>query len=147
MEDVIFVDLFAGTGSVGLEALSHGAKHVYLVEHDPQALRSLYTNVRHCDATAAVTIITASLPHAVRKLPKNLQADVLFLDPPYASDMGETTLAALDGSGVLAPQGIIIWQHATQRSVPSQVWQFPWQQSRRYGNTQLSFYTHSGVQP
>lgn len=145
MGDVIFVDLFAGTGSVGLEALSHGAQHVYLVEHDPRALHSLYTNIHHCDATDAVTVVTASLPHAVRRLPKNLQADMVFLDPPYASNMGETTLAALDGSGVLAPQGMIIWQHATQHAVPSQVLQFPLQQSRRYGNTQLSFYTHHGV--
>ena len=49
MEDVIFVDLFAGTGSVGLEALSHGARHVYFVEHDPRALMLLQANIRHCD--------------------------------------------------------------------------------------------------
>ena len=93
-------------------------RHVYLVEHDPQALRALYTNIRHCDATESVTVITASFPDAVRRLPKNLQADMLFLDPPYASDMGETTLAALEGYGVLAPQGTIIWQHSTQHAVP-----------------------------
>jgi 16S rRNA (guanine966-N2)-methyltransferase len=147
MGDVIFVDLFAGTGSVGLEALSHGARHVYLVEHDPQALHTLHTNVRHCDASAAVTVIAAPLPRAARRLPKNLQADMLFLDPPYASDLGEITLAALHGSGVVAPQGMVIWQHSTQRAVPSDVLQLPLWQSRRYGNTQLSFYTHHGVHP
>jgi 16S rRNA (guanine(966)-N(2))-methyltransferase RsmD len=145
MEDVIFIDLFAGTGSVGLEALSHGARHIYLVEHDPQALRTLFTNIRHCDAVDAVTVITASLPGAVRRLPQNVQADILFLDPPYASNLGEMTLAALEGHSVLAPHSTLIWQHAAQQMAPSEVLQLPLWQSRRYGNTQLSFYTRQNV--
>ena len=144
--DVIFVDLFAGTGSVGLEALSHGARHVYFVEQDPRALRMLQANIHHCEATAAVTVIAAALPDAIRKMPKHIQADMLFLDPPYASDVGERTLAALEGAGILAPQGLLIWQHAAQHAVPAVVWQRSLWQSRRYGNTGLSFYAHQGAQ-
>jgi 16S rRNA (guanine(966)-N(2))-methyltransferase RsmD len=147
MEDVIFVDLFAGTGSVGLEALSHGARHVYFVEHDPRALRLLHANIRHCEATAVVTVIAATLPEAVRRLSRHVQADMVFLDPPYMSDLGERTLAALYSSAILRSQGMVIWQHAAQHAVPSTVGQMPIWQSRRYGNTQLSFYTHHRVQP
>ncbi len=136
----IFVDTFAGTGSVGLEALSQGARHVYFVENDPRALLTLRTNINHCGFESQVTIVAASLPQAVRKLPATQQADVLFLDPPYASELAEATLSTLDDCGLLAPAGLIVWQHAV-RHEPRALSGYTLWQSRRYGNTQISFLT------
>jgi len=136
--DGIFVDLFAGTGSVGLEALSHGARAVYFVEHDRRALAVLQANIRHCAVAAQVTLVAAALPQALQQLPATLQADVLFLDPPYASDMGEAVLEALTHRHLLAPHGVLVWQHATRRRVPPVVLGRPLWKSRRYSHTQLS---------
>jgi 16S rRNA (guanine(966)-N(2))-methyltransferase RsmD len=140
LQDAIFVDLFAGTGSVGLEALSHGARHVYFVEHNRRAVSALRANVTHCNLLSQTTIVTAALPQALRKLPHNLQATMVFLDPPYASELAEMTLDALAGTQLLAPHGIIIWQHAAHHPVPVAVGAWSCWQRRRYGNTQLSFY-------
>jgi 16S rRNA (guanine966-N2)-methyltransferase len=140
IDDAIFIDLFAGTGSVGLEALSHGARQVYFVENNPRALRVLRANISHCAMAERATPLVGTLPQALGRLAAHTQADVLFLDPPYASDLGAQTLAAVGGSSLLAPQGVVIWQHAarclTRVLMPGlALWQ-----SRRYGNTQLSFY-------
>ena len=102
VQDAIFIDLFAGTGSVGLEALSHGARQVYFIEHDRRALMSLQANIHRCDMVGRATIVAAPLPRALQQLPASLQADILFLDPPYASDLAEVTLAALAECHLLA---------------------------------------------
>ena len=140
VQDAIFIDLFAGTGSVGLEALSHGARQVYFVEHDRRALKILQANIRRCDMVGRATIVAAPLPQALQRLPAPLQADVVFLDPPYASDLAEVTLAALAERQLLAAHGVLVWQHTARRAIPPVVLERPLWKSRRYGITQLSLY-------
>src|SRR5215510_9892788 len=140
VQNAIFIDLFAGTGSVGLEALSHGAREVYFVEHDRRALMSLQANISRCNMVGRATIVAAPLPQALRQLPATLQADMLFLDPPYASDLAAVTLAALAECRLLAAHGVLIWQHMARRAIPQTVLALPMWKSRRYGNTQLSLY-------
>jgi 16S rRNA (guanine966-N2)-methyltransferase len=146
-QDAIFIDLFAGTGSVGLEALSHGARHVYCIEHDRRALISLQANIRRCDMTGRATIVAAPLPQALQQLPASLQADILFLDPPYASDLAEITIAALAERPLLAAHGVLVWQHMACRAIPHMVLERPLWKSRRYGTTQLSFYAACATPP
>jgi 16S rRNA (guanine(966)-N(2))-methyltransferase RsmD len=141
LEDAIFVDLFAGTGSVGLEALSHGVRQVYFVENAPRALQVLRANIAACAMTEQALVINGTLPHVLSKFRVPVQADVFFLDPPYASDLGEETLKAIGECRLLGPRGVVVWQHATRRPVPVLVAGFSLWQSRCYGNTQLSFYT------
>jgi len=141
VQNAIFVDLFAGTGSVGLEALSHGASQVYFVEHDRRALRALQANINRCAMLGRATIVAAPLPQALQQLPVLLQADMLFLDPPYASNLAEVTLTALAERRILATHGVLIWQHMVRRAVLPMVLELPLWKSRRYGNTQLSLYT------
>ena len=136
----IFVDMFAGTGSVGLEALSQGAGRVYFVENDRRALLALRTNISRCGAESQTTIVAAALPQAVRRLPATQQVDVLFLDPPYASDLAKHTLITLNDCGLLAPDSLIVWQHAVPRE-PLDLPGYTLWQNKRYGNTQLSFLT------
>ena len=147
VQDAIFVDLFAGTGSVGLEALSHGARHVYFVEHDRRALMTLQSNIQHCDMLTQTTLVAATLPQALRLLPSSVQADIFFLDPPYASHLAEVTLDVLAQHDLLAASGLLIWQHLARKAVPSTVLDRPLWKSRRYGNTQLSLYAARSEPP
>jgi 16S rRNA (guanine966-N2)-methyltransferase len=140
IDDAIFIDLFVGTGSVGLEALSHGARQVYFIDNDPRAMQVLRANIGHCVMAERAMPLAGTLPQALGRLMAHVQADMLFLDPPYASDLGEQTLAAIGGSSLLAPQGVVIWQHAARRLAPVLMPGLALRQSRRYGNTQLSFY-------
>ena len=134
----IFVDMFAGTGSVGLEALSQGARYVYFMEKDRRALAALHANVRHCGVEPQATVVAAELPQALHQLPATPQADIIFLDPPYTSHLAPATLSAVDERGLLASDGLIVWQHATQ-SQPHAPPSHELLTTRRYGNTQLSF--------
>lgn len=143
IRDAIFVDLFAGTGSVGLEALSHGARQVYFVEQDRQAVAALRRNAEACAVSDRAVIVAAPLPRAVQRLPVTLQADMVFLDPPYASELAEQTLEALEPLSLLAPHGMVIWQHAAQHSVPGRVLGRRCRQPRRYGDTQVSIFDHA----
>lgn len=139
--NAIFVDLFAGTGSVGLEALSHGARQVMFVEHDRHAIAVLQDNIQRCAVADHTTIIMAALPQALQQVTAAAPVDLLFLDPPYASDLAEMTLDALQGMALLAPHGVLIWQHAVQHAVPGELLGRPCWKVRRYGDTQLSLYT------
>lgn len=143
IRDAIFVDLFAGTGSVGLEALSHGASRVYFVEQDRRVVTTLRRNVEQCAVGDRATIVVAPLPQAVQRLPATLQADVLFLDPPYASTLAEQTLAALAPRLLLAPHGMVVWQHDVRHQVPQEVLgrRCRGGKLRRYGDTQVSIFT------
>lgn len=141
----IFVDLFAGTGSVGLEAVSCGARRVYFVEHDARALVVLRANIMHCAAAEQACVIAASLPAALRYLPATESVDMLFLDPPYTSTAGAMTLAALERYPLMSSQGMIIWQHAARRPAPPAVLGWPLWTTRGYGETQVSFYARTVV--
>ena len=136
----IFVDMFAGTGSVGLEALSQGARHVYFVENDRRALAVLQANVRHCGVEPQATVVAGELPEAIQMLPVTPRSDVIFMDPPYASNLADTTLFALEERGLLSFHGLIVWQHAAQRA-PRVLPGHELLLAKRYGNTQLSFLT------
>lgn len=144
--DAIVVDLFAGTGSVGLEALSHGARHVYFVERDRQALQALRANMLHCGMERQTTVIEGTLPQALNRLPAEVQADLLFLDPPYASDLAAHVLATLEGSDRLAPAGVVAWQHAVRHLAPARLLGLSLWQRRRYGDTVLSLYASADWQ-
>ena len=133
--DAVFVDLFAGTGSVGLEALSHGAQHVYFIEQDRCALEVLRTNLSRCGLTDQSTVIGGTLPQALKRLPHDLQADVLFLDPPYASDLAEKIFSDLKNFALFSTYGVVIWQHAARHLAPSMLLGLSLWQRRRYGDT------------
>jgi 16S rRNA (guanine(966)-N(2))-methyltransferase RsmD len=143
--NAIFLDLFAGTGSVGLEALSHGARQVIFVEHDHRAATVLQDNIQRCAVADHTRVLVAALPQALQQVTAAAPVDLLFLDPPYASDLAEMTLNALPGTALLASHGVLIWQHAVQHAVPDEVLGWPRWKVRRYGDTQLSLYTHRAV--
>jgi 16S rRNA G966 N2-methylase RsmD len=108
---------------------------------------TLQANIQRCDMVGRATIVAASLPQALQQLPASVQADVLFLDPPYASDLAEVTLATLVERHVLAAHGVLVWQHLARRVIPQMVLARPLWKSRRYGNTQLSLYAAGPVPP
>jgi 16S rRNA (guanine966-N2)-methyltransferase len=144
LSDAIVVDLFAGTGSVGLEALSHGARQAYFVERDRQALQVLQANIERCGMTARAAVIRGSLPAVLSRLPADVQAGIVFLDPPYDSDLAERTLGGLERLPLLAPHGVLVWQHAVRHLAPSHLLGLSLWQRRRYGDTCLSCYTRLG---
>src|SRR5262245_38258932 len=88
-----FLDVFAGSGAVGLEAYSRGADSVGFVEHSRRALALLEENVEHCGASEGVRIVARDALSALRSLAtKGEEFDIVFVDPPYEADLYAPTL-------------------------------------------------------
>lgn len=122
------LDLFAGTGALGLEALSRGASQATFVENGKAALALLVRNIGLMRAEAE----TAVLRRDVRALGVNPGAafDVVFLDPPYGKGLGEAALEA--ARGWLAPQALVVWEEGSAPTLPDG---FTLEDQRKYGDT------------
>jgi 16S rRNA (guanine(966)-N(2))-methyltransferase RsmD len=135
------LDVFAGSGALGIEALSRGAARAVFVEDARPALASLKMNVETLALGERARIVAASAERALRRLgDEGERFDLAFLDPPYASDEGARTLAALPGRGLLAANAWVVLEHATRDDAPPAPDGIRFQFDRRYGDTTIAFY-------
>ncbi len=143
------LDLFAGTGAVGIEALSRGAARAVLVERDQSALRALRANLAALDASRAAARVLAG--DVLRLLPEigaqEGPFDLVFLDPPYATSLAVRTLEALRGAGVCREGTEVVVQHSTRTVLPSVPGLVEHRRTRRFGDTALTFLRAEGYTP
>jgi 16S rRNA (guanine966-N2)-methyltransferase len=137
----IFLDVFAGSGSVGIEALSRGAASVAFIEKDAAHGDYIQKNLLRCGFTGEYDIFIAEIKKALPILQKKgARFDVIFADPPYEAGLIEETLVYLAGGKVSASDGMIIFQHSV-REEPD--WQrggcLSVSDQRKYGDTLLTF--------
>ncbi len=140
------LDLFAGAGGVGLEALSRGAAHATFVERDGRALAALATNVRALGVAGRARLLRAGLPGALARLAAEGAPpfDVVFLDPPYDDDLVPATLAALAAGALVAPGAVVVAQHFTKRAPAAAYGALVAFRTRRFGETTLTFFRAGG---
>ena len=132
-----FADLYAGSGAVGLEALSRGAAHVLLVEADPRAARVARDNVGTLGAGGPVKVVADRVERVLRTVPGE-PYDVVFADPPYAvADERVTDLLNALVEGWLAPDAVVVVERATRGAPLVWVEGLTSVTSRRYGETTL----------
>ncbi|MBE56038.1 MAG: 16S rRNA (guanine(966)-N(2))-methyltransferase RsmD [Acidobacteria bacterium] len=137
VDSVQFIDGFAGTGAVGIEALSRGAAHVTFVETDPRAVRLIKTNLRHCALKARYTIVHVPMQRAWRKMAV-VPSDIIFLDPPYGYADLETVLVG--AAGQLTEDGFVVLEHAARRKIDESVDGLMRRRVVCAGDSALSFY-------
>jgi 16S rRNA (guanine966-N2)-methyltransferase len=130
------LDLFAGTGALGLEALSRGAEAAVFVDDGAKAMGLLRENIAKMRAEAVTRVMRQN---ATRLLP-NPEApfSLVFLDPPYGKGMGEAALAAALKGGWLAPGATVVWEEGTAPAPPEG---FTLINQRRYGDTHVTLMT------
>ncbi|MBK5298934.1 MAG: 16S rRNA (guanine(966)-N(2))-methyltransferase RsmD [Vicinamibacteria bacterium] len=134
------LDGFAGTGAVGIEAISRGASHVTFLERDPRALDLIGENLTRCGVTGGYTILRAAMASAgLAGMPALF--DVVFLDPPYAMAPDEAVEAV---AGVVAPGGRLVIEHARRSTSPASVGGLALTRTLTCGDSALSFYRHEG---
>jgi len=128
------LDLYAGSGAVGLEALSRGAEHVLLVEHGARAARVIRQNIEAIGLPGAA-VIADRVERVLARGPSEGRYDVVFADPPYAlADAAVTrVLALLAEQGWLAPGALVVVERATRSGPPGWPDGFVPDRARRYG--------------
>lgn len=124
------LDLFAGTGALGLEALSRGAVHATFVDDGAKAQALLKSNIEKMRAGGETRILRQN---ATRLEPTaGAGFDLVFLDPPYGKGLGEVALTAAQGGGWLAPGAMVVWEEGAAPAVPAG---FELVDQRKYGDT------------
>jgi 16S rRNA (guanine966-N2)-methyltransferase len=138
-----FADLYAGSGAVGLEALSRGASFALLVEADARAARVIRDNIVTLRAGSSARLVTGKVSQVVALPPDGGPFDVVFADPPYPvpdDEVADLQRALLD-NGWLAPDAVVVLERSTRTAVRGQP--LSWvdgitaDRSRRYGETTL----------
>jgi 16S rRNA (guanine966-N2)-methyltransferase len=137
-----FLDAFAGSGAVGLEALSRGAAVVVLVELHSAAAAALRDNVAlMARAGGEARVYRQDIRIALLGLSAAGEAfDVIYLDPPYDSDLYEPVLEAVAAKGLLAPEGVVVAEHFHKRALPERISRLVRVREARVGDHRLSFY-------
>ena len=143
LENCYTLDLFAGTGALGLEALSRGAKSVVFIDNGQYAIQLLKKNIYICDAENKAKVIRAD---ATKKFPTSCKDsfDLVFIDPPYGKGLGQQALKILEKCEILNNETLIILEEGQQiNSVES----FSIKDCRRYGSSYAHFLTPNMLQP
>jgi 16S rRNA (guanine(966)-N(2))-methyltransferase RsmD len=133
-----FLDGFAGTGAVGIEALSRGAAHVTFVERDPRAVRLIEKNVARAGLGAdRHVIIRAELSGGVRRV-SGQRFDIVFLDPPYGASELSGALAAAEP--LVGPETLLVVEHAKRDAAPERSGSLVRTRDLASGDSALTFY-------
>lgn len=126
VENATFLDVFAGSGAMGLEALSRGASHATFLEKNRLALQAIHKNLENLHLTEQATVLPGDALHSLKKLAqKNDSFDLIYIDPPYGQKVPgspqaliDATLSLIDTSNLLAPNGILFLEEANAPTVP-----------------------------
>lgn len=140
--DTWFLDLFAGSGAVGIEALSRGAGFVTFVEKNPQCVKALRTNLKRSGFEAQAEIILMDALKFLADWRFQRGYDVIFLDPPYHDPLGEEALTHLGQGLFLKPETLVIVEVFHKRSLPPAFGLLRRVREVRHGQTKLVFYTN-----
>ena len=137
LEGARVLDLFAGTGQLGIECLSRGAAQAVFVERRPDAVQLIRENLRTTDLQDRARVVAGE---AMAFLDSREKFDLVFLDPPYQSGLLEEALDRLTRFDILNPHGIIVAEHPADRRLPMLPPPYRLRRTYRYGKIAVSLY-------
>ncbi|WP_066639312.1 16S rRNA (guanine(966)-N(2))-methyltransferase RsmD [Desulfolucanica intricata] len=141
VKDSIFLDLFAGTGNIGIEALSRGAARVVFVEYHYRTLQLIRSNLELTGFVGFAELVQGNVPLCFEHL-KRLENGyhLIFLDPPYLKNLITPTLEGISKYNFLIQGGLVIVESSKLENVPQKIDNLQLQRQEKYGDTCLSFY-------
>ncbi|MBN2538687.1 MAG: 16S rRNA (guanine(966)-N(2))-methyltransferase RsmD [Deltaproteobacteria bacterium] len=139
MNGALFLDIFAGSGSVGIEALSRGSARATFIEKETLHARVLEKNLKLCGFEESCEVIILPAENGIRILSgRRQQFDIVFADPPYDRGLVSETLGMLGKCNLIAEEGAVVMEHSFRETVADSE-DFVLTDQRRYGDTVLSF--------
>ncbi len=141
INNMVFLDLFAGSGSVGLEAYSRGASRVVFVDSDKKSIEVLVNNIKKLGIKEKLEVLNKDYANAIAEFSTlNITFDLIFIDPPYGMFTPYDIIKKIYESNILSNYGIIILEQSKKEMVYEEICKFKLIKRKTYGNTQLSFY-------
>lgn len=140
MEGVSFLELFAGSGAVGFEAVSRGAKDLVLIEYNPECLLAIKKNIESLKIKQCVFYAKEASEAIKAFYNAKKEFDIIFLDPPYYEDLSKKILQMLGAYDILARNGFVVVQHFKKENLPKESGDLALIKESRYGDTMLSFF-------
>lgn len=135
------LDLFAGTGSLGIEALSRGMSRGVFIDKDVKALQIVRKNIEACRLEEQASVNRNDARKAIVQLAEKGEIfDLVFLDPPYHMNMIPALVNELDQHGLLAEGAVIVAEHSADTELPDEVASLKRWKQVTYGETSVSFY-------
>ncbi len=135
IQDAIVLDLFSGSGALGIEALSRGARKVFFVDKDKRSIKLTYENLKGLDKNYEV--INASYDIALNNFKEKF--DLILVDPPYASGVYDNVLDLIDKNKLLNEGGYIVCEHPVGLKINTN---FVNIDQKRYGTVELTYYSY-----
>ncbi|HWR43227.1 16S rRNA (guanine(966)-N(2))-methyltransferase RsmD [Sporomusa sp.] len=141
LTEATVLDLFAGTGNLGLEALSRGAAHALFIDHSQVSLAAIKENISNAKLGELAEVQRGDSVKALDKLDQSGQTfTLIFLDPPYNQGLVNIVLLKLDTSNVLVDGGLIVVEHSKHESINTQWQNLKLIRTERYGETFVTFF-------
>jgi len=146
VEETYFLDLFAGTGAVGIEALSRGAKKVIFIEKEQKCIKNIKDNLEKTKNSQNALVYKIDFLSGLKLLArKNILLDYIFLDPPYNKGLVNISLLEISKLPILRCNGLAIAQHYKNEKVIENLNNLSLYNQRRYGECYLSFYEYVNI--
>lgn len=142
IEGARVLDLFAGTGQLGIEALSRGADSAVFVEQRADAAKLVRENLALCEFTDRAQVVCGEAMGYLSAL--RTKFDIILLDPPYAADLLERAIAHIAKFDILAPHGIIVAESPMEKTLPGLSAPYGIYREYRYGKIKVTIYHRDG---
>jgi 16S rRNA (guanine966-N2)-methyltransferase len=141
VEGSFFIDVFAGTGAVGIEAISRGATEAVFVESNAKAAEIIRQNLKSLKIQNAQLVLSSAVAGLERLAARHVVADFIFIDPPYENEGDYSrVLDFLDSSHLIAPQGVVIVEHYFKTNLPDRFERLEQTRLLEQGDASLSFF-------
>ena len=141
--DCKFLDLFAGSGAIGIEALSRGASESYFSDINPQCIRVIKENIAKAKFENESQVYNLDYKQVLKKLRGN-KFDIIFIDPPYNKGMGVDAINLISDYDLLSDDGIVILETDTNEEVPEKIGDLEVYNNKRYGRNILNLFKRKG---
>ena len=142
LEDAVVLDLFAGSGQLGIEAISRGASKAYFVDNSPASIAVVRENLKHTKLEESAVVCNMPNSAFLRTTPAKF--DIAFLDPPYGKKLIQRSLPAL--TEVMSENGIIVCEHEKECRLPETEGDFSIHKTYKYGQISLTVYRRNEVE-
>lgn len=137
-EDAVAVDLFCGTGNMGLEAISRGAKRVYFIDNARESILLAKKNIAYCKVEDQAILIGSDYERGLTAIREKI--DIIFLDPPYKAGFLESCIVKIAKLSILNPEGIIVCEHSSDEKLPDSIEDMIKIKEKRYGKSIVDIY-------